>query len=723
MRDSQTETIRSETTTTARGNTGGAAHNRCNITRYTNRYLPIFFHNLKGYDSHLILRTAIDIVDKKKISAIPQSTEKFMTFSIGNLKFLDTAQFMPDSLETLAENLKTNNEDRYDNFSNMKQHSNSEELNLICQKGVYPYEYIDNVEKFKDTELPPIKAFYSKLRLSGISPKAYRHAQHVYHKFNCETFQDYHDLYLKADVLLLSDVFENFRKTSIEHYRLDPANFITAASYAWSCMLLKTGVELELITDPNILDIFERSKRGGLTFVGAKRYVKANNKDMVGYDPTTKSSYLMYLDANNLYGWSMVQSLPIKDIKFNTEITIEDILNTADDAEAGYTVEVDLSFPREIRERLKQLPPCPETRAPDEAWFSDYQKDLKKRTKSNSKCEKLIPHLFEHKNYCIHYRTLKYVVQELGAVIIKTHNVVEFKQAKWMESCIQGNNKLRTKAKNDFEKAFFKLMNNAVFGKTMQNVRNQMNLHLTTYHNNAIKWFSMCSFKNNTHANGLYLIETYKEKIVYDKPVYVGCATLDLSKLKMLEFHYEVIDKQFGNKAKLIYSDTDSFVYELEHEDIYEWQRENASEWFDLSDSLRPDLQSDENKKKLGFFKDELHSQILTEWLSLNPKCYAFRYQSLKEENKNKIIEKKKAKGVSHVIVEKTLPFKVYKNTLETDKTVRREITSIRSFNQELFSTSTEKDCLTSYYDKFRMLNNIECEPFGYNFNNNEAAP
>jgi hypothetical protein len=123
-------------------------------------------------------------------------------------------------------------------------------------------------------------------------------------------------------------------------------------------------------------------------------------------------------------------------------------------------------------------------------------------------------------------------------------------------------------------------MNNAVFGKTMQKVRNHMNLHPTTDHKNAIKWFSNCSVKNNTHANGLYLIETYNEKIVYDKPVCVGCAILDLSKLKMLEFHYEVIDKQFGNKARLIYSDTDSFVYEIEHDDIYEWQRENASKWF-----------------------------------------------------------------------------------------------------------------------------------------------
>jgi hypothetical protein len=135
-------------------------------------------------------------------------------------------------------------------------------------------------------------------------------------------------------------------------------------------MLLKMGLDLELIADPKILDIFERSKRGGLTFVGSKRYATANNKDVLGYDPKAKSTHLMYLDANNLYGLSIVQALCCKDIKFNTEITMDEILKTADDAETGYMVEVDLSFPKEIHERLKQLPPCPETRAPDEAWFS-----------------------------------------------------------------------------------------------------------------------------------------------------------------------------------------------------------------------------------------------------------------------------------------------------------------------------------------------------------------
>ncbi len=241
----------------------------------------------------------------------------------------------------------------------MKQHFNEEDMKIICQKGIYPYEWMDDKEKIKQEYLPTRKEFRSRLKLAGVTNKEYKHAQKVWQHFKCKTFQDYHDLYLKCDVLLLADIFENFRKSSIEHYELDPANFITAASFAWSAMLLKTGVELELITDPKILDIFERSKRGGLTFVGSKRYVKANNKHIAGYDPNTKSTYLLYLDANNLYGWAMVQALPYKDIKFANDTKLKDILNAADDAETGYMVEIDLSFKQEIREKLKQIPPAP----------------------------------------------------------------------------------------------------------------------------------------------------------------------------------------------------------------------------------------------------------------------------------------------------------------------------------------------------------------------------
>ena len=166
-----------------------------------------------------------------------------------------------------------------------------------------------------------------------------------------------------------------------------------------------------------------------------------------------------------------------------------------------------------------------------------------------------------------------------------------------MQPYIEGNNALGTQARNNFDKDFFKLMNNAYFGKTMQNNGNHMDLHLTTDPRDAIKWFSKCKFKNHTYANGSYLIETHRKKIVHDKPVYVGCAIVELSNLKMLELHYTVNYKQFGRKAKLIYSDTDSFVYEIEHEDIYKWQQQNADNWFDSPDSKREDLQSNDNNK------------------------------------------------------------------------------------------------------------------------------
>ncbi len=164
----------------------------------------------------------------------------------------------------------------------------------------------------------------------------------------------------------------------------------------------------------------------------------------------------------------------------------------------------------------------------------------------------------------------------------------------------------------------------------MENVRNRMNLHLTTDHENAVKWFSKPEFKNNTNAQGLYLIETHKTRIVYDKPVYVGCAVLELSKLHMLDFHYNVLQAAFGDKTKLIYSDTDSYVYELESPSIYDWKK--SKEWFDSSGSVRTGLQDFENESKLGKFKDELLGQVMTEFIALNPKCYAFRFQKLNQQ-------------------------------------------------------------------------------------------
>ena len=278
----------------------------------------------------------------------------------------------------------------------------------------------------------------------------------------------------------------------------------------------------------------------------------------------------------------------------------------------------------QIHEKLKQYPPAPESLTPKDEWLSDYQKELKKKMNIKHSTAKLIPHLADHKNYCVRYRSLKYLVN-LGVEIKKVHTIVSFKQKKWLKPYIDFNTEMRKQAKNDFEKDFFKLMNSSVFGKTMENIKNRVNIRATTSEDNAVKWSSKIHMKGAKCFSGLYLIEMYKEEVLYDKPLYVGASILDLSKLCTMEFHYGVIEKEFKNKYELLYSDTDSLVYNFKHPHIYEWIK-NKKQHFDLSDSLRPDLKDNTNKKVLAKMKCENNYLIIKEWLALNPKVYSYIY-------------------------------------------------------------------------------------------------
>ena len=252
-------------------------------------------------------------------------------------------------------------------------------------------------------------------------------------------------------------------------------------------------------------------------------------------------------------------------------------------------------------------------------------------------------------------------------------------------------------------------MNNAVFGKTMENVKNRMSLHLTIKDDNAVNWFSRPTFKTAKEIDGLYLIETYADEVVMDKPIYVGTSILDLSKVCMMDFHYNVIEKHFHNKYNFIYGDTDSLVYNIYHNDIYDWIKNNK-EHFDLSDSLRDDLKDGENKKVLGKFKDEMHSLPLREWIGLNPKVYSLIHKNKKKEWENK----KTLKGVSKAVVKNNIEHKDYVDVISTDSVAVRDVVSIRSFNHQLYTFKQPKIALTSFYDKMCMINRNDCVPFGY---------
>ena len=236
------------------------------------------------------------------------------------------------------------------NFPNTNQFCNGD-LNkfvLLLRKGVYPYEYMDSWETFNETSLSDKQDFYSELNLEDITDKDYAHAQKVWEVFEIKTLCEYHDFYVQCDTLLLEDVFENFRDKCTEIYELDPAHFLSAPGLAWQAYIKKTKIKLELLTDIDMLLMVEKGIRGGIC-QAIHRYAKANNKYMNNHDKSIMSSFLMYLDANNLCGWAMIQKCPVDGFKWVEDLSQFDgsfIKNYDGNSSNGYFLEVDVKYPK-----------------------------------------------------------------------------------------------------------------------------------------------------------------------------------------------------------------------------------------------------------------------------------------------------------------------------------------------------------------------------------------
>ncbi|CAH3174022.1 unnamed protein product, partial [Porites evermanni] len=284
-----------------------AAHNSCNLQCRKPMILPVIFHNLQGYDAHLFIKQLACLPGE--LNCIPSTEEKYISFSkkikveeyksrrngetiplYFEIRFIDSFKFLQTSLANLVGNLQPDTKEIF-----------KENVDLLTRKGVYPYDYVSSLEKLSETQLPAKEEFYSKLNDEEITDDDYQHAINIWNTFKCKTIRDYHNLYLKSDVLILSDVFENFRKTCLHHYNLDPAHYYTTPGLAWDACLKETGQELQLLHDYDMLMMFERGIRGGISHI-SKRYAEANNKYMKDYNPDKESTYIQYLDANNLYG-------------------------------------------------------------------------------------------------------------------------------------------------------------------------------------------------------------------------------------------------------------------------------------------------------------------------------------------------------------------------------------------------------------------------------------
>ena len=544
-------------------------------------------------------------------------------------------------------------------------------------------------DKFNEGRLPSKDKFYSKLNMAGVNDNEYEHACKVWKEFKIKNMGEYHDLYLKTDVILLANVFESFRNVCMENYGLDPAHFYTAPGLAWNVCLKKTGIRLKLLQDPDMLLMFEQGIRGGIT-QSVHRYASANNPYMKEYDSSRQTNYLKYLDTNNLYGWAMSQPLPTGEFRWiNCDSWDPKRLVDMFSAEKnyGYLLEVDLDYPEELHDMHNDIP------------------FMCAKMKVNG-VEKLISSLYDKRKYIVHIRALTQAIDH-GLLLKKIHRCIRFRQSPWMKEYIDFNTRLRTAARNDFEKDFYKLMNNSVFGKTMENIRRHRNIKLVNSKEEYLKTVMKPNFKSGTLLGDVLMAcEMGNVKVVMNKPVYLGQAILDLSKLIMYEIHYDYMLPKYRENIKLCYMDTDSFVYDIKTEDFYKDIAGDIESRFDTSGYVdnRP-LPVGKNKKVIGLMKDELGGEVMKEFVSLRPKMYSYRVGNT---------EPKKCKGIRKCVVKKTITFDDYNNCLFEGRNKYKSQLLFRSDKHDVKTLEVNKLALNSQDDKRITIDGIASYAMGH---------
>ena len=366
---------------------------------------------------------------------------------------------------------------------------------------------------------------------------------------------------------------------------------------------------------------------------------------MKDYNKSKESLYIQYLDANNLYGAAMSEKLPMNGFKWVSDILGIDkkfVKNYNKNRSKGYILEVDVDYPSKLHKLHRDMPFLPERMKID-------------------KTKKLVCNLHDKKKYVVHISILKQALDH-GLKLKKVHRVIEFNQKAWLKKYIDINTKLRKKASNDFEKGFFKLMNNAVFGKTMENVRKHLDIKLvkTDCKRNklVLEWnyHTMKLIEEN-----LSIIEMKKVKVKMNKPIYLGLSILEISKTTMYEFWYDYVKSKYGNKVKLCYTDTDSLVMNIKTNNFYKDIAQDVQKRFDTSNySFDKTLTKGKNKKVIGLMKDESGGGIITEFVALRLKTYSY--------TTDEFIKLKKAKGTKKCVVKKRLSLRIIKSVYSVMK-------------------------------------------------------
>ena len=509
--------------------------------------------------------------DKVKFKIIHKTNEEYILVKYGCIRFIDSYRFLSESLDKLVKNLDE------DDFKILKKEFPDKWQHLI-KKLAYPYQYFKSINDYKKPVNDFKKEdFFSKLKNDYPDDEEIERTKEI-KLFNIKDGGELLKLYCESDDILLADVFEKFVKKSTKEYKINPLHCVSLPGYTYQCALKYTDIKLQTLQDKDLILLIENNIRGGISSVMGNRYVKSD-----------ENIKITYADATNLFGHSMSQFLPYDEIEMwhghpdKYWNWLEKILKTPDDSEIGYFLEVDLKYPDNIKQKTKYFPFCPENKKIDPNKYNEYMNSIKPENYTKSK--KLICDWTDKKKYLIHYRMLKFYARH-GMVVEKIHQIISFKQSKWLESYISFNTQKRNRAKNDFEKDFFKLLVNAAFGKFLENIRNRLELEIIEKDDirKIITRKSKLTFNGIQKSYENYDSYTFKQnQVVMDKAIYVGFAILELSKLHMYETYYDTLQPHFGQEnLQLHYIDTDGMFWSMKTKDIIK-DLKNLEDIFDFS--------------------------------------------------------------------------------------------------------------------------------------------
>ena len=679
----------------------GPAHRSCNSGRQHQKQIPIFMHNLTNYDGMFLLNALSDeeISQSWQISGIPMNTEKFRTLNIGDFKFLDSLHFLSSSLAKLVDDLVRDGHE----FPILKSFKHGRldggvDSSLLTMKSCYPYDYATSLQLLKDSQYPAYENFYNKMQQKNISLELYEHGRAVYQAAACSSLEDYTLLYNRLDVYLLAEVVTNFRRHTYDEFRLDVSQFLSAPHLSFNIMLLLNSkrYKVELVTDPEMHLMVESGLRGGVTHA-ALRHAKLPEPYTEETDPT-----LLYTDCVNLYGHAMRQKLPLGGYEWLEEEELEqrDWSRASDDDEFGYIVECDLEYPQQLHDAHDSLPLAPEQRELKYSMLSEYSKCCFKQSKprlyKKHTANKLCSTFLEKQHYVVHSRNLALYLQ-LGMVLKKVRRAIKFKQAAWLKEYIDLMTAKRQNARSIFEKAFYKLLINSIYGKLVQNVRKQMNCVFVQSEKQLTRALANPCFEHYRIIGENCVVFFNRKRIVQmNKPYIAGFSVLDLSKCHMFDLFYNRI-KPVAPNAQVVLTDTDSLL--LHVPDMSKPSFFDAcGDVFDFSNYPTAHPRHSTAKKMIpGYLKDENASKPLVEVVALKAKVYAIRTEH------DEVVEKK-CKGIAKRIVERDFTFDTYLTSLSQVSTLRATSFRLRSKNYKIDLIKSRKVGLTTGDDKRFLL-------------------